>query len=59
MTSTPLIYTLIESFDCDNLLNLGPRWNEWVGRLEQLFDLTGTTDDKKLTATLFLLVEQD
>ncbi|CAF1025218.1 unnamed protein product, partial [Brachionus calyciflorus] len=52
MTSLPT--TLIETFDCDNNLNLAVRWNQWLKRLEQYFTATRVTDDAQKEATLFL-----
>ena len=46
---------IIEQFDCDNSTNLGPRWNQWLQRLEQLFVVTKTVESVERVATLFLL----
>ena len=45
----------IEIFDCDSQENIGPRWNKWLKRLNQLFVASATTDAAQKEATLFLL----
>ena len=47
--------TVIEQFECDNQLNIGPRWNDWATRLDELFVASDTKDDEQKRATLFLL----
>jgi hypothetical protein len=45
----------IDIFDCDSHENIGPRWNKWLKRLNQLFVASATTEAEQKEATLFLL----
>ena len=46
----------ILQFDCDILVeNLGPRWTQWINRLEQYFICNKITDDTQMVACLFYL----
>ena len=50
--------TLIESFDPDNVMNVGPRWEKWLGRLNRFFLANGlavAADSVRMEAMLFLL----
>ena len=47
--------TVNEQFDCDNQVNIGPRWDDWAIRLDELFVASDTKDDEQKRATLFLL----
>ena len=46
---------VIDSFDCDNQLNIGPRWDDWVIRLNEYFDAAAIDSDKQMIASLFFL----
>jgi len=52
---TTLNTTLIETFDCDNNLNLAVRWDLWTIRLDHYFAASNITDDAQKVATLFLI----
>ena len=43
----------IEIFDCDNQINLGPRWNQWLKRLTQYFIAVNIDTDVRKVASLF------
>ena len=45
--------TIIESFDCDNQVNIGPRWEDWITRLQEYFDAADIDEDKRMLASLF------
>lgn len=50
--------TLMESFDPDNSVNLGPRWEKWLSRLNRFFLANGWKVEENATqmeAMLFLL----
>ena len=49
--------TIIESFDCDNQVNIGPRWEDWITRLQEYFDAADIDEDKRMLASLFFLGE--
>jgi len=53
--------TLMESFDPDNTVNLGPRWEKWLSRLDRFFlanNLKKDTNAAQMEAMLFLLAGQ-
>jgi hypothetical protein len=44
----------IQPFDCDNLVNIGSRWTQWLERLQYFLTVNKTIEDDERVATLFL-----
>ena len=46
---------IIDNFDCDNQLNVGPRWDDWITRLNEYFEAAAIDNEKQMLASLFFL----